>query len=172
MSIDNELKKLPKSIADELEKWFMEKIFKTNKLLKNDKFNYIPYVKRRKVVWVDFGVNIGQELKGFHPAIVLYSCDFSDTVAVIPLTNKENESDFVIDIGSIDGMDSDFSHAKVDQIKSISKARIQVKKNPNDGRYYNNYNKNNGVFNNPKVTTGQIQKIDDTLIMFTDKSEK
>jgi mRNA-degrading endonuclease toxin of MazEF toxin-antitoxin module len=172
MSVNNELNKLPKPLAKQLEKWFLEKIYKTDKLLKNDKFNYIPYVKRRDVIWVDFGINIGQELNNSHPAIVLYACDSSGTIIVVPLTSKENESEFVINIGQITGMDNNFSHAKVDQLKSISKARIQIKKNPENGKYYNNYDKVNCMFNNPKVTGVQMQKIDDLIMQFKDKSAK
>lgn len=169
--IENELNTLPDIVSDELRKWFKEKIYKTRKVLKQEKFNYIPYVSRRDVIWVDFGVNIGQEIKSSHPAVVLYSKDSSGTVVVVPLTTKDNENDFVVDIGSIQGMDSNFSHAKVDQIKSISKLRIQTKRNKSDGKYYNNINKKDGTYNNPKLMPEQIQKIDDTILLFRFKSK-
>lgn len=171
-NLQDELNSLPNDIATDLEKWFKEKIYKIRKGIQNERLNYVPYVKRRQVIWVDFGFSIGQEIKDAHPAIVLYSSDTSGTVVVIPLTTKENNADFVINIGAITGMDSNFSHAKVDQITCISKLRIQTKKNKSDGKYYNNFNKSTNQFNNPKVTTEQIQKIDDMLLKFKEKSEK
>jgi mRNA interferase MazF len=82
------------------------------------------------VVWVDFGYNIGQEFNDIHPAIILYTIENSGTAVVVPLTSKQNHkhNNFIINIGQIDGLNSSFSYAKVDQIKSISKLRIQIKK--------------------------------------------
>lgn len=72
MNINDELNKLNNNQRQELEKWFAEQIYKLNKVNKNEQLNYVPYVTRKQVVWVDFGVNIGQELNHSHPAIVLY----------------------------------------------------------------------------------------------------
>ena len=59
MNINDELNN---NQRQELEKWFAEQIYKLNKVNKNEQLNYVPYVTRKQVVWVDFGVNIGQEL--------------------------------------------------------------------------------------------------------------
>lgn len=167
-----ELNKLPENIRTELGTWFIEKIYKTKKVLRNERLNYVPYVKRRQVIWVDFGFSIGQEIKGSHPAIVLFTKDSSGTVIVIPLTTKENECQLVVDIGAISGMDNTFSHAKVDQITSISKLRIQTKRSKNDNKYYNNYNKSTGIYNNPKLTAEQMDIIDNTIKLFQSMSQK
>lgn len=44
-------------------------------------------VKRGKVFWVDFGVNVGEELGGKHPAIVLRVG--GKTAIVVPLSSQE-----------------------------------------------------------------------------------
>ena len=102
MNINNELKKLNNNQQQELEKWFVEQIYKLNKVNINEQLNYVPYVTRKQVVLVDFGVDIGQELNHSHPAIVLYSKPNVCTVLVAPLTSKKNESDVIIDIGEIE----------------------------------------------------------------------
>lgn len=63
MDINTELSKLNNNQRQELEKWFAEQIYKLKKVNNNELLNYVPYVTRKQVVWVDFGVNIGQESK-------------------------------------------------------------------------------------------------------------
>lgn len=109
---------------------------------------------------VDFGVNIGQELNHSHPAVVLYSRPNVGTVLVAPLTSKQNESDVIIDIGEIKGFEG-FSYCKIDQLRAISKLRIQTKKY--DGKYYNNFNIETGIYSNPEVSTEQISLIDKAI---------
>ena len=62
LDINRELVKLNKTQRESLEKWFCEQIYKMYKVDRNEKLNYVPYVTRKQVVWVDFGINIGQEL--------------------------------------------------------------------------------------------------------------
>lgn len=160
MNITEELNRLNDNQRQELEKWFVEQIYKLNKANKNEKLNYVPYVTRKQVVWVDFGVNIGQELNHSHPAIVLYSRPNVGTVLVAPLTSKENESDVIIDIGEIENFEG-FSYCKIDQLRAVSKLRIQTKKY--EGKYYNNLNLKTGVYSNPEVSTEQINLIDKAI---------
>lgn len=160
MNINDELNKLNNNQRQELEKWFTEQIYKLNKVNKNEQLNYVPYVTRKQVVWVDFGVNIGQELNHSHPAIVLYSRPTVGTVLVAPLTSKQNESNVVIDIGEIENFEG-FSYCKIDQLRAVSKLRIQTKKH--DGKYYNNLNLKTGVYSNPEVSTEQISLIDKAI---------
>jgi mRNA-degrading endonuclease toxin of MazEF toxin-antitoxin module len=160
LNIDDELDKLNTNQKQELEKWFAEQIYKLNKVSKNDKLNYVPYVTRKQVVWVDFGVNIGQELNHSHPAVVLYSRPNVGTVLVAPLTSKKNESNVVIDIGEIKDFEG-FSYCKIDQIRAISKLRIQIKKC--DDKYYNNYNRQTDTYSNPEVTAEQMDLIDNAI---------
>lgn len=63
MDINTELSKLNNNQRQELEKWFAEQIYKLKKVNNSELLNYVPYVTRKQVVWVDFGVNIGQESK-------------------------------------------------------------------------------------------------------------
>ena len=160
MNINDELNKLNNNQRQELEKWFAEQIYKLNKVNKNEQLNYVPYVTRKQVVWVDFGVNIGQELNHSHPAIVLYSIPNVGTVLVAPLTSKKNESDVVIDIGEIEDFEG-FSYCKIDQLRAVSKLRIQTKKFEN--KYYNNFNRETGEYSNPELSTEQMNLIDKAI---------
>lgn len=160
MNIQDELNKLDKSQSQELEKWFMEQIYKLNKVNRNEQLNYVPYVTRKQVVWVDFGVNVGQELNHSHPAVVLYSRPNVGTVLVAPLTSKSNESDVIIDIGEIKDFEG-FSYCKIDQLRAVSKLRIQTKKH--DGKYYNNFNVQTGEYSNLELTSEQIDLIDNAI---------
>ncbi len=160
MNINNELRKLAINQQQELEKWFIEQIYKLNKIAINEKLNYVPFVTRKQVIWVDFGVNIGQELNHSHPAVVLYSRPNVGTVLVAPLTSKQNESDVVINIGKIKDFEG-FSFCKIDQLRAISKLRIQTKKYEN--KYYNNFNRKTGEYSNPELSTEQMNLIDTAI---------
>ena len=160
MNINNELRKLTINQQQELEKWFIEQIYKLNKIAINEKLNYVPFVTRKQVIWVDFGVNIGQELNHSHPAVVLYSRPNVGTDLVAPLTSKQNESDVVINIGKIKDFEG-FSFCKIDQLRAISKLRIQTKKFEN--KYYNNFNRKTGEYSNPEVSTEQMNLIDTAI---------
>lgn len=160
MDINTELSKLNNNQRQELEKWFAEQIYKLKKVNNNELLNYVPYVTRKQVVWVDFGVNIGQELNHSHPAIVLYSRPNVGTVLVAPLTSKPNESNVVINIGEIKNFKG-FSYCKIDQLRAISKLRIQTKKY--NGKYYNNFNIKTGIYSNPEVTSEQMNLIDKSI---------
>lgn len=160
MNINDELNKFNNNQRQELEKWFAEQIYKLNKVNKNEQLNYVPYVTRKQVVWVDFGVNIGQELNHSPPAIVLYSRPNVGTVLVAPLTSKKNESDVVIDIGEIEDFEG-FSYCKIYQLRAVSKLRIQTKKFEN--KYYNNFNRETGKYSNPEVSTEQMNLIDTAI---------
>ena len=160
MNIQDELNKLDKEQSQELEKWFMEQIYKLNKVNRNEKLNYVPYVTRKQVVWVDFGVNVGQELNHSHPAVVLYSRPNVGTVLVAPLTSKSNEADVIIDIGEIKDFEG-FSYCKIDQLRAVSKLRIQTKKH--NGKYYNNFNLQTGEYSNPELTGEQMDLLDNAI---------
>lgn len=87
-------------------------------------------IKRGDVVWVEFGVNVGNELsdvftKG-HYALV-WAIDLGNVV-VIPLTSRNSyNSPLCLDLGVIEGLNDDqltMSYLKLDAIRSISKRRI------------------------------------------------
>ena len=168
MDINNELNKLNINQRQELEKWFAEHIYKLNKVNRNEQLNYVPYVTRKQIVWVDFGVNIGQELNHSHPAVVLYSRPTVGTVLVAPLTSKPSKSDVVINIGEIPNLEG-FSYCKIDQLRAVSKLRVQTKKH--DGKYYNNFNIKTGIYSNPELTTEQTNLIDSAIQSLKYKSK-
>lgn len=87
-------------------------------------------MKRGDIVWVEFGVNIGNELsdvftKG-HYALV-WSIDLGNVV-VIPLTSRNSYNSLLcLDLGIINGLNDDGvtrSYLKLDAIRSVSKRRI------------------------------------------------
>jgi len=167
-----ELQEKVSSEAEQIEfiQWFKEQIFKFDK--GNNKGHKKPHVHRKQVIWVDFGINIGQELNKAHPAIVLYAEEGRGTVVVAPLTTKDDTtSSFVVEIGQIEGMEKEYSHVKVDQIRAISRLRIIMKKNHKDNKWYFNYNDTDKNYNNPKVLPNQLQKIDDKISRFSTESK-
>lgn len=157
MNINDKLDSLNSNQRQELEKWFAEQIYKLNKVNKNEQLNYVPYVTRKQVIWVDFGINVGQELNYSHPAVVLYSRPNVGTILVAPLTSKQNDSNVVVNIGKIEKFDG-YSYCKIDQIRAVSKLRIQTKKY--EGKYYNNFNIKEGIYSNSELTSKQMDLID------------
>ena len=78
---------------------------------------------RKSVVWVDFGVNIGAEFGGRHPALILKNLD--DSIIVIPLSSKQPESDkFCIKIDSVYGFPPLTRWANVTRIREVDLSRI------------------------------------------------
>ena len=97
-------------------------------------------IERGDIVWVEFGVNIGNELsdvftKG-HYAVV-WAVDLGNVV-VIPLTSRNSyNSSLCLNLGVIDGLNDDFktnSFLKLDAIRSISKRRIGRMSNKPGGK--------------------------------------
>lgn len=87
-------------------------------------------IKRGDIVWVEFGINIGNELsdvftKG-HYAVV-WAVDLGNVV-VIPLTSRNSYNSMLcLDLGIINGLNDDGitrSYLKLDAIRSVSKRRI------------------------------------------------
>lgn len=87
-------------------------------------------IKRGDIVWVEFGVNVGNELsdvftKG-HYALV-WAVDLGNVV-VIPLTSRNSYNSMLcLDLGIIQGLNDDCltkSYLKLDAIRSVSKRRI------------------------------------------------
>lgn len=97
-------------------------------------------MKRGDIVWVEFGVNIGNELsdvftKG-HYALV-WAVDLGNVV-VIPLTSRNSYNSMLcLDLGIIDGLNEvGFTHSylKLDAIRSVSKRRIGRMANKPQGK--------------------------------------
>lgn len=49
------------------------------------------YLSPRKIVWIDFGFNIGSEFGGKHPAIILKNLN-NDVLIVAPVSTNDNNS--------------------------------------------------------------------------------
>jgi len=87
-------------------------------------------IKRGDIVWVEFGVNIGNELSDIftkgHYALV-WALDLGNVV-VIPLTSRNSyNSSLCLDLGVIEGLNEEGitrSYLKLDAIRSVSKRRI------------------------------------------------
>ena len=97
-------------------------------------------IKRGDIVWVEFGVNIGNELsdvftKG-HYALV-WTIDLGNVV-VIPLTSRNSyNSPLCLNLGIIEGLNEDnrtCSYLKLDAIRSVSKRRIGRMNNKPQGK--------------------------------------
>ena len=158
--LKRKLKLLPDADSEKLLKWFGNMIHYKVKEIKHPSCNFKPYVKRRDIIWVDFGENVGQELSEPHLAIVIYASDNRGTLLVVPLTKEEHTNIFVVNLGPINGIEQTQNYAKIDQIKSISKLRILKKFNKCDSKYYDNYNRITNQFNNPKANSKQMDIID------------
>ena len=78
---------------------------------------------RKAVVWVEFGVNIGAEFGGRHPAIILKNLD--DSFIVLPLSSQEPSNDkFSVKINSVHGFPTLTRWANVTRIREIDISRI------------------------------------------------
>jgi len=106
----------------------------TNKYIINIAKSAIPYedidmlmhslvLTRKSVLWVEFGVNIGSEFGGRHPAIILKNLD--DSLIVVPLSSQCPESDkFTVKIDSVYGFPTLQRWANVTHICEIDIARV------------------------------------------------
>lgn len=89
--------------------------------------------EHREIIWVDFGENIGSELAGIHPAIVMDQNNNinMDTIHVLPISSYKGKQ-YAYDVMLGDIIPSGkISLAKVEQLRTISKQRIK-------NRGYNN----------------------------------
>ena len=97
-------------------------------------------MRRGDIVWVEFGVNIGNELSDIftkgHYAVV-WAIDLGNVV-VIPLTSRNSYNSMLcLDLGIIEGLnDSLYTHSylKLDAIRSVSKRRIGRMSNKSQGK--------------------------------------
>ena len=78
---------------------------------------------RKAVVWVEFGVNVGAEFGGRHPAIILKNLD--DSVIVIPLSSQEpNDDKFSVRVNCVYNFPTLIRWANVTRIQEIDISRI------------------------------------------------
>lgn len=87
-------------------------------------------IKRGDIVWVEFGINVGNELSDIftkgHYALV-WAIDLGNVV-VIPLTSRNSYNSMLcLDLGIIPQLNDDLlthSYLKLDAIRSVSKRRV------------------------------------------------
>lgn len=106
----------------------------SNKFIINIAKSQIPYMDinllmhslvltRKSVVWVEFGVNIGAEFGGRHPAIILKNLD--DSLIVVPLSSQCPDSDkFTVKIDYIYGFPTLQRWVNVTRIREIDISRV------------------------------------------------
>ncbi|OEF97227.1 type II toxin-antitoxin system PemK/MazF family toxin [Desulfuribacillus alkaliarsenatis] len=104
---------------------------KTNKVKEEPTFELssIPDLRRRDVILVDLGFNIGDEFGGQHTSIVLRnSFQSNKRVLILPITSQEPKNknlSIYVKIGKIKGLTGDKFHwANIFNIISISKQRV------------------------------------------------
>lgn len=112
-----------KPVEKNLEKWFKTAKYYT---IKERDTKVVP--KPGEIYTVDMGVNVGSEINGVRPAIIISSTRFnmkSGTVLVVPLTGHEFAKpgqilicDEILEEGNVSGV------GKVEMVTSISKGRI------------------------------------------------
>lgn len=115
-------------------------------------------IKRGDIIWVEFGVNIGNELSDIftkgHYALV-WAIDLGNVV-VIPLTSRNSYNSMLcLDLGIIKGLNDDGltrSYLKLDAIRSVSKRRIGRMPNRQQGKL--------------SLTEQQLEKVKDHLFNY------
>ena len=61
-------------------------------------------LRRGKVVWADFGFNVGEEFGGFHPALIIKRV--SNGIIVLPLSSgkaKDNSLPYIVEVPNVYG---------------------------------------------------------------------
>lgn len=84
----------------------------------------ILVLRRKTVVWVDFGFNIGEEFGGKHPALILKS--ISNELIVVPLSSQEPDEirDFHVRVDKVYKFVSKIRWINIYRIKPISILRV------------------------------------------------
>lgn len=91
-------------------------------------------LKRGRVVWVDFGFNIGKEFGGKHPAIILKATSNYQSLTVLPVDSQDDDDIEVIErrrkkeywyeIPHINGMKKKTRWTNVYRVTEISSIRV------------------------------------------------
>ena len=144
--------------------WFNEIILKNIAIFKSkndiNQMDQELFKKERQCVyWIDFGRNIGSEIRDLHFAVVIFESKY--TALVIPLTSKkdhdptwiEENKEAIVDLGIINGFPDETKecYACTFMIQSVSKKRLS--------RYGDNQK---GYFD-IKLSNNQMRKICNNL---------
>ena len=123
--------------------------FSNSKISTNDVKLLMKYIlfKRRNVIWLDFGFNIGNEFGGMHPAVILKN--FDNDLFVVPISSKKppeyikleqdlknkkiSEEEYkerknaiteIIELSKINGFRNMLRWARITRMKKISMLRV------------------------------------------------
>lgn len=137
-SIVSELHEIESEKAVLLTDWLLEKAKYFKKHIKKERFNKLPNkMQRGDIVWVQFGMNIGDELSDDgtdgHFALIWGQQGFM--FIVIPLSKQPRVDNYTVDLGKVEGLPENGStYAKLDNIRSISIRRIRRIREQPDGK--------------------------------------
>lgn len=81
-------------------------------------------LKRGNVVWVDFGINIGNEFSGKHPAIILRAYKNGKTAYFLPIDSGFSESDYCVNFERIYGFPDENRNVNTYRVFCLSTSRI------------------------------------------------
>ena len=85
-------------------------------------------LKRGTVVWVDFGINIGDEFSGKHPAIILRAYRNGRTAYFLPIDSGDAENykkkKYCLEIPYINGFPKQNRYINAYRVQSLSTNRI------------------------------------------------
>lgn len=128
-SVLSEIKDVESLKANSFIDWILKKSIYYKQHYFREKFHNLPYqMKRGDIVWVDFGINVGDEFgddgTDGHFAMIWAQQGFM--FIVIPLSKQERVDKYTVNLGIIEGLPySQNSYAKLDNIKSIHIRRIK-----------------------------------------------
>lgn len=139
-SIVSNLLELDSNYALEFSKWLLKKSDYAKRHILQERFPSLPQnMKRGDIVWVEFGMNIGDELsdqyKDGHYAMIWAQQGFVFTV--FPLASSEDKvfNDCAVNIGKVNHLpEKGDSYLKVDMIRSVSIRRIRKLNNVRGGK--------------------------------------
>ena len=139
-SIVSNLYEVESDFAIEFCKWLMKKSNYAKRHALRERFPSLPKdMQRGDIVWVEFGINIGDELsdqyKDGHYAMIWAQQGFVFTV--FPLASSEDKTfnDCAVNIGNIPHLPGDEdSYLKVDMIRSVSIRSIRKLNNVRAGK--------------------------------------
>lgn len=140
-SIVSNLYDVDSKFAIEFCKWLMKKSNYARRHELHERFPALPQnMQRGDIVWVEFGINVGDELsdqyKDGHYAMIWAQQGF--TFTVFPLTSssdKSSSNDCDVNIGNVPHLPGDEdSYLKIDMVRSISIRRIRKLNNVRAGK--------------------------------------
>lgn len=139
-SVISNLLELDSAYTLEFSKWLLKKSDYARRHMLHERFPSLPQnMQRGDIVWVEFGMNIGDELsdqyKDGHYAMIWAQQGFVFTV--FPLASSEDKvfNDCAVNIGKVNHLPGNGdSYLKVDMIRSVSIRRIRKLNNVRGGK--------------------------------------